>query len=443
MNSVLLIQPRPAIGDEDTENFPTESPPIGVITLGAFLRSKGIDVHVVDQCANPTMDINALISDLKPELVGISSMTCDFPAALEISKSIKQSHDLPIVMGGPHPTIFPKEVLQHDTIDYVVVGEGERALYQLIEGIKDRESQKAIGSLGYKRNGDIIVNLRQPSLDIESLPFPDYSLLDNEKYISFGEKYLGFRHLVIVMSRGCTGRCSFCAQHQVWGRQFRIFSPERAFSEIRKLMETYNVEGFWSKDSILTIKNWMIPFCAAIQREKLNIKWACLGRVDQIERKMVATMKAAGCVKLWIGGEAGSDRMLKMLTKDINVEKTRQAFQICKEEGLETAAFFMFALPTETVEEMEQTFELARELRPDPMHLAIYHPLPGTELYEKYNGYEVIKKATSREMLFDQACMSTGPVSKELVQEIYDSICKYFFKNGPEPDFKTFKQKAT
>lgn len=186
-----------------------------------------------------------------------------------------------------------------------------------------------------------------------------------------------------------------------------------------------------------------MPFCYGIQREQLDIKWSCLGRVDQIDREMIAAMKSSGCVKLWIGAEAGSNRMLNLLCKDITVDRTRKAFRICREEGLETAGFFMFGLPTETVEEMEQTFNLARELRPYPMPLAIYHTLPGAELYDKYNGFDVIQNAAPREMLFDNACMSTGPVSKKLAQEIYDSVCNYFFNRGPEPDFKEFKRKES
>lgn len=209
---------------------------------------------MLDLCVTPTVDIDNVISEIQPILVGISSMTCAFSSALAISKSVKQIHNIPVVMGGAHPTIFPEDVLQHASVDFVVVGEGEDTLYQLLETIQDDGSKKHIGSLGNKKNGEIFINPRNPVIDIESLPFPDYSFLDNEKYISFGEKYLGFRHLVVVMSRGCTGRCSFCAQHQVWGKQFRIFSPERALSEIINLVNTYNVEGFWSKDSILIIK---------------------------------------------------------------------------------------------------------------------------------------------------------------------------------------------
>ena len=441
MSNILLIRPHPVV--DDTKNFPTESPPIGIISLGSFLRSKDMDVKAIDLCTDAQTDIVSEILKIKPDIVGISSMTCDFPSALKIVDQIKRHFDIPTVLGGAHPTIFPKEVLQNTSIDFVIIGEGEYAFHELIIALKNDKAFSEIASLGYKENGSIFTNPRRPFIDINTLPFPDYSFLDNEKYIDFGERYLGFRHLVAVISRGCTNRCSFCAQHQVWGSQFRLFSPERVVSELKRLMQEYNVEGFWFKDSVLTVKNWTIPFCEEISRQKLNVKWACLARVDQVDKELIKSMKKAGLVKLWIGAESGSDRILQLLNKWVTVDQTREAFRICKEEGVDTAAFFMFGLPTDTVDEMKLTFELIRETNPKPLHLAIYHPLPGTELYEKYNGADVIKYANPRELVFDTACMSTGPVSKELVQEIYDSVCNYFIKNGSKPDFKEFKRIAS
>lgn len=442
MSKVLLIRPHVTL--DDTQSYATESPPIGIISLGSFLRFKGIDVTAIDLCTHPQLNIASEVSKIKPDVIGISSMTCDFPSALNIAKQIKQHCNIPIVLGGAHPTIFPEEVLQNDSIDFAIIGEGEYAFHELIISFAKDKAVNEIGSLGYKKNGTTFINQRRPPIDMKALPFPDYSLIDNEQYISFGEKYLGFRHIVMIVSRGCPGKCTFCAQHLTMGRQFRAFSPEGLVLEIKRLREEYNVEGIWFKDSTLTTsRNWMMQFCEEIMKNHLAIKWSCFTRVDQIDKEIIKNMKMAGLVKLWIGAESGSNRILKLLEKDITVDMTRKTFRICKEESVDTAVFFMFGIPTETVDEMELTFDLARELDSRPMHLAIYHPLPGTELYEKYNGEEVIRNATPREMAFDRACMSTGYVSKELVQEIYDSICNYFIKNGPRPDFKEFKRRVS
>lgn len=438
---VVLIRPHVLL--DDTQSYATESPPIGIISLGSFLRYKSIAVAAVDLCIDTKIDIISEIARIQPDIVGISSMTCDFPSALNMANQIKQHFNIPIVLGGSHPTIFPREVLYNFPIDFVIIGEGEYAFYELIDALREGKEVGRIASLGYKQSGSVFINHRSPPIDMNTLPFPDYTLLDNEKYITFGEKYLGFRHIVMIVSRGCPGRCTFCAQHLTWGRQFRAFTPDRLVSEIKLLMNKYNVEGIWFKDSTLTTsRRWITEFCEQVKRQKLDFKWSCFTRVDQIDKEVIKNMKKAGLVKLWIGAESGSNRILQLLKKDITVDITRQAFQICKEESMDTAAFFMFGLPTETVEEMELTFDLACELDARPLHLAIYHPLPGTELYEKYNGAEVIKHASPREMAFDRACMSTGPVSKELVQEIYDSVCNYFIKNGPKPDFKEFKKRA-
>lgn len=441
MSNVSLIRPHLAL--DDTQSYATESPPIGITSLGSFLRSKGINVTVIDLCIVPKINIVSEIVRIKPDIIGISSMTCDFPSAINIANQIKQHFDIPIVFGGAHPTIFPREVLQNASIDFVIIGEGEYAFYELINALKNGKEFGEILSLGYKKNGLIFINQRRAPIDMSTLPFPDYSLIDNEKYIAFGEKYLGFRHIVAIVSRGCPGRCTFCAQHLTMGKQFRAFPPEKVVYEIARLMEKYNVEGVWFKDSTLTTsKNWIMQFCEQISKQKLNLKWSCFTRVDQVDREVIRNMKKAGLVKLWIGAESGSNRILQLLKKDITVDMIRQVFRICKEEGVDTAAFFMFGLPTETVKEMELTFELARELDSKPLHLAIYHPLPGTELYEKYDGEKVVKQASSREMAFDKACMSTGYASKELVQEIYDSVCNYFIKNGTKPDFKELSKKT-
>lgn len=441
MSNVLLIRPIPAL--DDTQNYATESPPIGIISLGAYLIKKGINVSVIDYCTDPRVDVIDVIAQVKPGVIGISAMTCDFPATLTIADRIRQHYDIPIVVGGAHPTIFQQEVLENASIDFAIAGEGEYAFHELITALKEDKAFEEIPSLGYKQNNTVFINDRRSPIKMNTLPFPDYSLIDNEKYIAFGEKYLGFRHIVMIISRGCPGRCTFCAQNHTMGRQFRAFSPEHLFPEIKRLMEQYHVEGIWFKDSTLTTsKGWIMQLCDEIIKSRIDMKWSCFSRVDQIDRDIVRNMKKAGLMKLWIGVESGSDRILQLLKKDITTDKTREAFRICKEEGVDTAAFYMFGLPTETVEEMEATFELACELNVRPMHIAIYHPLPGTELYDTYNGEEVVRNSTSREMAFDMACMSTGSVHKELVQEIYSSVSNYFIKNGPRPDFKEFTKKA-
>lgn len=437
MKKVLLINPLMCSGNEPAR-YQHLSPPLGIMSLAAFLRSKNIKVDILDLIIEPKIDIVDYITQVNPDVVGITSMTGNFPFALEIAEKVKSRFQMPIIFGGPHPTILPKEVLQNEAVDYVVIGEGEYTFEELLQVLEGNLKAETVLGIGYKENGEIVINERRKRIvDLDSIPFPAYDLINNEAYIYHGGEFLGFRHITMLVSRGCPGKCTFCAQHLTMGREFRAFSPKRVVDEIQTLIEQYNAEGIWFKDSTFTMsREWTMEFCEEILRRDFVFKWASLNRVDEIDLELAKKMKESGLVKIWLGAEVGSDRLLlDILNKEITVEMVKEAFRICKSVGIETAAFFMFGLPTETKEDIRKTFELARELDSRPMQLAIYHPLSGTELYQKYNGAEVVKHTKAREMAFDKACMSTGPLSKEELQIVYDEIVNYFFGDGKEPEF--------
>lgn len=433
---LLLINPPMVSGDKP--GYHHLSPPLGIMYLAGFLKNKGMSVDILDLVIdNETKPVD-YVSQTKPDVVGITSMTGNFPFGLKIAGEIKSKFDIPIVFGGPHSTILPREVLQNEVIDYVVMGEGEYTLYDLLKSLKEQIGLNSIKGLGYKRNGELILNEERNRVeDMDSIPFPAYDLINNEAYISYGAKFMGFRHIVMILSRGCPGRCTFCAQNLTMGRKFRAFSPKRAVDEIEVLLDKYDAEGIWFKDSEFNMnRNWTLEFCDEILRRRLKFKWTCLTRADGIDMKLAQKLKEAGLEQVWIGAESGSDRVMReVLNKEISVAKVKRAFEACKSVGLKTSAFFMMGLPTETKEEVRLTFELIKELDSRPMQIAIYHPLPGTVLYDTYHGEEVVRNATLDEMSFDRACMPTGPLSKEEVQIAYDEIINYFMGNGKEPVF--------
>jgi len=433
---VLLINP-PMVS-ADRPGYHHLSPPLGIMYLANFLRQVDVEVRILDLVTAHDVDLAEHVTAYRPDIVGISAMTGNFSYGVEIAVAIKSVLPVPVVFGGPHPTIMPAKVLEQNCIDYAVVGEGEITFLELIKAQQGGLEVGSIAGLGYKENGRIVVNGRRENIeDLNTLPFPAYDLIDNDAYITDGNKFLGFRHCVMIVTRGCPGKCTFCAQHSTMGRTFRAFSPKRVVDEIERLMTEYRTEGVWFKDSEFNMnRQWSLQFCEEVISRKLDFKWTCLTRADGIDLQLARKLKEAGLEKLWIGAESGSERILhEILNKEVSVGKVRNAFKACKSVGLQTAAFFMIGLPTETKEEIRMTFELMKELDSKPMQISIYHPLPGTELYDKYGGEEVTRNAKPEEMAFDKACMATGPLSKEEVQIAYDEIVNYFFGDGSDPVF--------
>jgi anaerobic magnesium-protoporphyrin IX monomethyl ester cyclase len=356
-------------------------PPLGLAYLAASIRKAGYNVKILDaQALNLTSEeARKIILKQKADIVGITCMTSNFPGALEAAKFAKESGAV-VVFGGPQISAYPKESVMFDYIDYGLLGEGERAIVELIKRIekKDFKNLKNLKGLIYKKNRKIFVNEPDIIEDIDELPFPAMDLLPVNKYdCVITEKPV----LTMITSRGCPFQCGFCFK-QPADRFCRRRDPKKVVDEIEHYIKNYHLKEILFYDDTLTLdRDHVIGICNELLRRKLKIKWQSPTRVDRIDKELLVLMKKAGCRMLRYGVESGDKDTLKLMKKGTDLNKIIRAFKLSKEVGIETFAYFIIGYAGETDASVRRTINFAKKLDPDMIMFTIATPYPKTDLY--------------------------------------------------------------
>ena len=336
----------------------------------------------IEKNAHPVWtEVRDTIKEFRPDIVGISVLTVETPSALKISKIVKEYNpDVPVVWGGVHPSFISEDVISYNPVDFVVRGEGEEIFLNLCKAIeKGKNDFNDILGITYIKDGKIKHNPNHPLVeDINSIPFPATHLILYPE--SFDYRSMGS----MIVSRGCPLRCTFCSSRLFWKKRFRLRSEGNIIDEIKQLKERYDINYimFWD-DSFSISKDLIIRYCDALIESGLKLKWHTATRADLVDNELLHRMKKAGCVKLNIGVETGSPRMQKTIRKDVTNDIIRDAYKMIKANGIATGAFFMAGFPDETLEDLDQSWDLMKELNIDEVAFNVFDPMPGSELLDR------------------------------------------------------------
>ena len=365
-------------------------PPLGLAYVAAALEKGGFQVEILDNylLKKPIGNIKQMVRRLNPEIVGITCGSATYHRCVETAKAVKET--LPsckVVVGGWHPSYMPDSMLQHPEIDYVVMGEGERAMVELATHITKGEDEQAIATIAgvaYRCEEKMEKTAPRFISNLDQIPFPARHLLPMHLYDRTIE-FLKVKPVEIMsIARGCPFNCAFCETKKLWGQTCRTFSPLRVVEEIDYLMNQYGSKGIYFINDNFTIrKKETAEICELIRKSKLGIEWACDTRADLISRDLLGKMKEAGCKTIWFGVESGSPRILKKLNKGITLEQTAHAFKLCRETGIQIACSFILGVPGETVKDMEATLKFAKKLNPDWCQFNIFIAYPDNSLYQE------------------------------------------------------------
>ncbi len=385
---VLLVNPPqlnlitnniPSVVDEERGY----NPPLGILYVAAYAREntpheiKVIDA-VVEELGYP--ELKSRIALEKPDVVGITATTFTLVDACETARLVKEiDKEIKVVMGGPHPYIYPEETINLPGVDFLALGEGEEVFSALVNNLHNPAALRKTRGLVFKHNGEII-NTGNPPLieDLGSLPFPARDLTPYRKYYSLIAKTQPVT--TMITSRGCPFRCLFCDRPHL-GKRFR---PRPAVNVVDEMEQCVGlgIREFLIYDDTFTVKKERVSeICREITERGLKVGWDVRARVDTITPEMLKAMKDAGCERIHYGVEAGSPEVIKTLRKGITIEQVRRAFRETKDAGISILAYFMIGSPGETRAQMEESLRLAGELSPDYLHLAITTPFPETDLY--------------------------------------------------------------
>lgn len=371
-------------------------PPLLLAYLAGAAREAGADPQIYDAMnkSHSLADIRSEIERIRPDCVitydylpvtGAIS-TAALPDALEILRIAKEIDPrIVTIVGGPHPTFLPQEVLEtaRGALDYVLLGEGETTLKALLSALRGGTAAQVDG-IAYLANGKPVVNRRREQLrDLDEL-VPAWDLLDWDLYNYWVSP--GGRMTSILTTRGCEMNCSFCSQRLFWRGAWRPRSPEKVMEEITLLRRKYDVTVFTLIDAYPTRDRarWERLLDLLIEAQ-LGISLLIETRVEDIVRdaEILHKYRAAGIVHIYMGAESGDDDVLNSLNKGVQMRTTRTALDLLRREGIVTEASFMVGFPHETWDSIEKTIESAIDLNPDVAVFPIVTPWPYTPMYRE------------------------------------------------------------
>jgi len=375
---ILLVNPS---YHDVYRNFDFVLPPLGLAYMAALLTESNYEVNIIDLNAGQDQQF---IPDDNCDLVGITLDTSRYYKGMKYARTLK-SKGTKVVVGGPHASFMADEILGSGSADFVVRGEGEHTMLELVTALTEGGNLEEIRGLSYLSDNQVIHNAdRTYSDDLDTLPFPARHLLDMDKYRT---SKLGTRSITsILTSRGCPYQCSFCASSKLAGTSWRARSVESIIEEIQFVKDTYGYRAFAFVDDNFTLNpQRVIDLCKEISKRGWDIHWWCFSRVDTIVRnpEMVSLMYEAGCRSTYIGIESRNQETLDSYNKKISAEISREAISILKDNKIEMTASFIIGALNENKEMVEDTLRFAKSLNPNTVSFTILTPYPGTDLFEQ------------------------------------------------------------
>ena len=384
---VLLIRPpaRHTVESEVPEAVEAENlsyPPLALLAIASFLRDQSD--HVCDLLDAQLEDleydvIEQRVREFAPDVVGITCFTVQLSDVMRTIEASRRA-DVPyVVLGGPHINDFPKESLALDGVDAVVKGEGQQPLLELLSCWEKGEEAKGIPGVIAHQDDLIPEEDVYFSNDLDSYPIVDRTLVDYTQYYDVMGQ--GGIFTTMVTSRGCPYRCTFCNTPR---HRYRVMSPVRVCDEIEHCISLGIREIYFVDDTFNITNRRVHELCDEILRRDLQFSWTVRFRVKGVDRPLLEKMKAAGCARIQLGVEQGTEEGLLRLKKDVTSAEIEEAFRLCREVGINTVAYFMIGTPVErSKQDVLDTIEYSIRLKPDFVMYNILTPFPGTTLYDE------------------------------------------------------------
>ena len=360
----------------ETPDAPRLYPPFGLMYIADALIKKGYNPKIIHDYASEQVFERIIDESSDALMVGFTTKTSPrLKYIYELSKKLKDINKNIIVWGGVHASLTAEETIKNDFIDFIVVGEGEIAMPELADAIANGKSFEKINGLVFKKNEKAIINEQNNFIkDLDEYE-PRWDLVDVERYLG------KTKELVLIESRGCPSRCSYCYNVSFNKRMWRAHSADfvvNMVNELRKKQEIRSV-AFYS-DNFAVNKKRALDIV-----NKLNLPWSAEIRADYFEEDFVRYLANTKCKRLYIGAESGSDKVLGILKKDIKTSSIEKAVKIARDNGIEITCAFMTGIPGENEDDRNATLDfihmLVNDYKIDIDGPKFLNPYPGTELY--------------------------------------------------------------
>ena len=423
----------------------TPYPPLGTIYAAAAMRQENYQVALFDtNLRDNPFAIEAEIQSQKPKYLVLYDdgfnyltkmcLTTMREAAFEMI-ALGKKYDCTVIVSSSDSTDHYEKYIEAGA-DFILQGEGEITLKELIAALDKQESTALINGIVYSAQGEIVKRPKRPVLkDLDELPLPAWDLVDVEAYRQIWENGGKAFTLNIATTRGCPYKCNWCAK-PIYGNRYNSHSPQYIVKHLALLQERYGVRKFWMCDDIFGLKpNWVQEFNVELQKASLSISYYIQSRVDLLLKDdTIDALAQSGLQEVWVGAESGSQKILDAMDKGTQVEEIYTATHLLKKNNIKVAFFIQFGYLGETKEDIAKTVAMIKELLPDNLGVSVSYPLPGTKFYEKVK--DDLKLKANWTDSDDLAMMFQGTFNSKYYKKLHRYVHKEYRKSQAIAYFK-------
>jgi anaerobic magnesium-protoporphyrin IX monomethyl ester cyclase len=386
-------------------------PPLGTLYAASYLRAYGYEVALFDaMLAESEEEWAQALDEHHPRFAVLYEDNFNYLSKMCLLRmreaafkmiGMAKARRCVVIVAGADASDHTEEYIGRGA-DYVLIGEGEETLLELLDQLTGKKDVKLGSILGLAyadhKSSSILHGpssvshsptsihraLRRPDIkDLDVLPFPAWDLVDIERYKKTWIERHGYFSMNMVTTRGCPYHCNWCAK-PIWGQRYHSRSPQNVVAEMKWLKETYHPDHIWFADDILGLKpDWIEKFAALIRESDAMIPFKCLQRADLVNEETASALKEAGCKTVWVGAESGSQKILDAMDKGDKVEDIYRAARLLHRQGIEVGFFLQFGYPGENWNDIQRTLKMIRDCLPDDIGISVSYPLPGTKFFER------------------------------------------------------------
>jgi radical SAM superfamily enzyme YgiQ (UPF0313 family) len=422
--------------DEKQWNNKTPFPPLGTIYAASILRENGYEVSLFDTgLKSGPEQIIEILDKQEPEVFVLYDDGFNYLTKMCLTtmreagfKMIQQAKEkgCTVLVSSSDATDHASLYLEQGA-DYIIYGEGEQTLLEIVESLKDKKDTHQIEGVFYKNSdGEIVKNKPRTILkDLDLLPLPAWDLIDVASYRKIWEEGSHRFTLNIATTRGCPFHCNWCAK-PIYGQRYNSHSPERIVSMIEHLVNQYQVDRFWMSDDIFGLKpGWVQQFNKLLSEKSLKINYYIQSRADLLLKEdTIDALAQSGLEEVWIGAESGSQKILDAMDKGITISQIEEATQLLRSKKIRVAYFIQYGYLGEQKKDIEKTLNFIKRMKPDNIGVSVSYPLPGTPFYDKVK--HELKDKTNWVDSDDLAMMFKGTFNQDYYRKLQRFTHKVF-----------------
>ena len=360
--------------------------PMGLLYISGYLNEEQIENHLFDSTFSNLEEQLIFIAEKKPQVLAIYT---NLMTKINVIKLIKimitePKYGFPkIVLGGPDVTYNLENYLKAGA-QFLVIGEGEQTITELYRAFIQNSAVSEISGIAYLENDTVKkTSPREKIKDLNKLPLPNRAGINIEKYLQVWKENHGKSSMTISTQRGCPYTCKWCST-AVYGQSYRRRPAKLVVNEMALLQEKYKPDTIWFVDDVFTVSHkWIKEFHKETLAQNVIIPFECITRAERLNEETLLLLKEAGCYRIWIGAESGSQKIIDAMDRRVDVTVVKDAIIKTNSIGIETGTFIMLGYPGEDEKDIKETINYLKQANPTHFTITIAYPIKGTSLYSE------------------------------------------------------------